>query len=242
MSGSFKTLSVFCLFIFVFGRIDAQQTAVIPKWSPAALGAGKISLGAEWSLRPRHSLNFQVGLPVTVKHKVSIDGKSDNAAFKGISALAGYRVYLGKSPFSGLYIEPFVKYLKEEMSGRFEGTLLARKALFDTYFRYEGIGVGAQLGAQFLIGHRFVLDFYFLGPEANSSSIDGRSTDVANSLPWTTIETQEAERTVKDAINDIPFLKDKAEVHADQQTKTITGNYNGFLPGFRIGLALGFRL
>jgi hypothetical protein len=67
-------------------------------------------------------------------------------------------------------------------------------------------------------------------------------TDVANSIPWTFVQADEAEQDIRNAISGIPLIGEKMEVEVDAGTKTINTRYNGFLPGFRIGASVGLRL
>ena len=92
-----------------------------------------------------------------------------------------------------------------------------------------------------LIAKRIVLDFFVVGPEANTVKENGSFTDVTNNIPWTPADAAEAEDDIKDAVDNIPIIGEKIEVKTDQNSKTVFISYKGFLPGVRTGFSIGFR-
>jgi hypothetical protein len=210
------------------------------KWAPASLEAGKITVGGEYNFRKKSSIEFFIGLPAPMNHQFKYDNNSSDLSSKAFSLLAGYRYYFGKKNASGVYVEPYAKY--HTAAGILQGQLNGEVAKFDTKSDYKGYGIGAQLGVQFLIAKRFSFDLFLLGPEANTSEFNTVSTDVASNIPWTLIKANEAEKDIKDAFRNIPIIGDKIEVKVDQNTKTVTTRYNGFLPGLRFGASVGIRL
>ncbi|HYE55082.1 MAG TPA: DUF3575 domain-containing protein [Chitinophagaceae bacterium] len=236
-----KKISVLLLTIILFQFAHAQKNFFV-KWAPASLAAGKLTVGSEFNFKKKQSVELFVGIPVPTNKEFDYDGNTSELESKAFSILAGYRYYLGKRNASGLYIEPYVKYLKHEANGVLVGDLDNGPARFATVTEYKGFGVGAQLGVQFIIAKKISFDLFFLGPEANSAKFSSRSTDVADALPWTFIEANEAENNVKDAMQDIPIIGDKMEVTVSQAQKTVFTKYDGFLPGFRFGASIGIRL
>jgi len=238
-----KTL-LFVAIVLLFSSSFAQRynRDVIVKWAPGSLASGKLTLGAEYNFKKKNSVELIIGIPTARNHHFEYDGNTSDLSIKGFSVLAGYRYYIGRKDVAGLYLEPYVKYLHHQASGILTGTLDDETAKFDTHTNYKGIGVGGQLGVQFLIAKKVSLDFFILGPEANSSTFTATATDVASSIPWTLVDANEAEQDVKDVVKDIPIVGDKIQVTVDQATKTVTTRYSGFMPGFRFGAAIGIRL
>lgn len=235
-------LSAFYL-LFVSLPVTAQNSPnIFLKWAPAGLAAGKITVGGEYNFKKKNSVELFVGIPLSRNHRFDYDGETSNINSKVFSVLAGYRRYLGKKPASGLYVEPFVKYLKHEASGILDGDLSGEKARFNTVTDYKGYGAGIQLGVQFVIAKRVSLDIFFLGPEANSAKFSSAATDIASNIPWTYVKADEAAREIKDAIKDIPIIGEKTEVTVNQNLKTVYTRYDGFLPGLRFGASVGIRL
>jgi hypothetical protein len=101
--------------------------------------------------------------------------------------------------------------------------------------------VGAQLGVQFLIANRVVFDIFLLGPEANSSKQHILMKDISSTMPWDPAMAADAEKELKDIVQDVPIIGDKVEVKVNSSAKEVTADYSGFLPGFRGGISIGLR-
>lgn len=216
-----------------------RYTAI--KFAPGGLAAGKVTVGGEYNFRYRNSITLLAGLPFDQTQKIDLYGSKDNVHTKAFSIMAGYRYYLGQKTMNGFYIEPYVKYLKQQASGLINADLYSYKAVFDSHSNYTGIGAGAQLGAQFTIAKLFLFDFFLIGPEANSAKFSSYSVDIANNVPWNYADEQEAEKKIKDALKDIPVIGTKVQVKVDKENKTVTTGFSGFAPGFRIGASIGIR-
>lgn len=230
------------LLYFAVTNIHGQQEpSIIAKVAPASIFGGKVTFGGEYNFKHRNSVTLLVGVPAAITHRFDYDDKESDVDFKGFSLMAGYRYYLGKKSASGMYIEPYLKYLKHEGEGELEGTLENETARFYTTTKYEGYGLGAQIGAQFLLGKRFVIDLFFFGPEANMSTFSSNSVDVSSNIPWSDFKAEEAENDIREALDDIPLLKNNTEVEVNQAQKRVTTKFDGFLPGFRFGLSFGFK-
>jgi hypothetical protein len=211
------------------------------KWNYGSLYFGKVSLFGEYNYKHKKSVTLAVGIPVTHSTTVEIDDKDRDIEMKSFSAMAGYRMYLGKKTMTGVYFEPYLKYLNNEASTIIDEDLDNRTVNFLTTSNYSGAGIGAQLGVQFTIAKKLVFDFFFLGPEANIASHKVILKDMDSALPWTQVEAQDAEREIKETLSDIPIIGDKIDVVVDANTKTVTSDYRGFLPGLRFGLSVGYR-
>ena len=139
----------------------------------------------------------------------------------------------------GLYFEPYFKYVHHTSEGQGNTTLDGEQVVMNFTNEYNGIGIGAQLGAQFFIGKHFMIDLFFLGPEINSSTNTFKAVEVSGIIPWTYIQANEAEQDVKNFISNYPFVRNKTNVMVDEGNKTVTADFKGALPGFRIGVAFG---
>lgn len=213
------------------------------KFAPAGLYTGKLTLGVEYNIKAKKSVEILIGFPKTAKRSFEYDGSSSDIESKAFSILVGYRYYLGRDKMvSGLYFQPYFKYLQHDATGLLKGSLESQYANFDTDSKYTGYGIGAQFGIQALIAKRLTLDFFLIGPEANMVKYSALLTDVASTIPWTHVQAQEAERDIREALNNIPFLNEQMEIEVSQSDKTVSMRYNGFLPGFRVGASIGFRL
>jgi len=237
-----KLLTILVLLLAIVPGIFSQSVpAVFVKWAPATLATGKLTLGSELLFTKKSSLDLMIGFPTNTTKTIKYDDKESDIESKAFSVLLGYRYYFGKRSARGIYLEAYVKYLRHEAEGVLEGDLSDKVTQMDTRTKYEGIGAGAQLGVQFLLFKRLSIDFYFLGIEANNAKFHSTSTDVANNLPWTFVQSAEAREDFEEAIEEIPVLKNKMSVSVDQSKKTVTTDYKGFLPGLRVGASIGFR-
>ena len=63
--------------------------------------------------------------------------------------------------------------------------------------------------------------------------------ELTSTIPWTSIEANEAEQDIRDFINDFPFIRNKTDVMVDNDNRTVTADFKGALPGMRIGISFG---
>lgn len=216
------------------------QPNVTVKWAPTGLLLGSASLQAEYNFGGRNSLTAKIGLPVSVKHSLPYDNNDVVFDMKAASFLAGYRTYFSPTHLRGLYYEPFFKYVYHTSEGEGQGTLNGRTALFSFTNNYSGASVGVQLGAQFFIGKRLVIDWFFLGPEINSASNTLKVAEVSSSIPWTFIDAEKAENQVKEFVDQFPFIRNRTTIVVDKEVKRVTAAFKGALPGVRTGVSIGF--
>jgi outer membrane autotransporter protein len=146
------------------------------KWAPGSLAAGKLTLGGEYHFKKKNSLELFFGFPTGTHQQFNYDNNKSSLDSKAASTLAGYRYYFSKNGGTGLYIEPYFKYLHHQASGFLHGDINGESASFDTHTDYKGVGGGLQFGAQFFIAKTVSIDFFFLGPEANSSTFSLSAT------------------------------------------------------------------
>jgi hypothetical protein len=161
---------------------------------------------------------------------------------KAFSFLAGYRKYLSKQVLKGLYVEPFFTYVHHTSDGIGEGKLNNQSVTMDFTNAYNGIGVGVQLGSQFIIAKRFVIDLFFLGPQLTSSTNNFRAIDYNDSAAWNAIQADEAENDIRKFLNQFPFIKNKVNVHVDKPNRAVTADFKGALVGIRFGVSIGMAL
>ncbi len=222
-------------------NFSEHKKSIALKFAPAGLAVGKITFGGEYNYRNRNSFTFLAGVPFDKTNTVNYDGMKSDVTSHAFSLMAGYRHYLGRKTMSGFYIEPYVKYLKQDANGLIKKELQGQTAIFDTHAHYEGIGIGAQLGVQIMIAKRVAFDFFLIGPEANSSKASTLSTDITDNLAWSYADAQQAENDIKENLKDIPVIGNKIGVKVDTNKKTVATNYSGFMPGFRAGASIGIR-
>jgi hypothetical protein len=247
-SNTIRALLLITIFFMIAVNSNAQKNVdsnahhnLAVKWSPLGIYFGKLTLGGEYSIRKKQSITFNVGIPTGIQRNFDADNNTADAKSKTTSVMAGYRFYLGKSSMKGFYFEPYLKYLNNKLEGTFNYNNDNPPSIYKSSNEISTFGIGGQLGFQVLIAKRIVLDFFLVGPEANTAKESGSFTDVTNNIPWTPADAADAENNIKDVIEDIPIIGDKTEVKADQNSKTVFISYKGFLPGVRTGFSIGFR-
>lgn len=237
-----KKIKFGLLLLSIYGSALAQSNPVQPKisfkWVPTGIVFGNIGLQGEYNFG-KNSLTAKIGIPFSKHQTFQFDDKNADFSMKAVSFLAGYRTYLSKKHMKGLYFEPYFKYVHHTSEGTGDADLTGDKVVMSFINDYNGIGVGAELGVQFLISKRFVIDLFFLGPEINSSKNNFRAVEISNTIPWTPAQASEAEQDIRNFIHQFPFIRNKVNVMADQNNKTVVADFDGVLPGYRIGVSFG---
>lgn len=232
------------LMIYLFHWASGQYTKPNStiKWAPAGLILGDIGLQGEYHIKNKNSITAKIGIPVNARHTLQYEDKDARFTLRATSVLLGYRHYLSKNTLSGLYIEPYIKYVHHTGDGYGNGTLDKEPVVFHFTNSYNGAGIGAQLGAQFIIIKRIVIDLFFLGPEINTANDHFKAVETTNTIPWTNIQASDAEKNIRDFVNQFPIIRNKIAINVDQNQRTVLADFNGMLPGFRAGLSLGVAL
>lgn len=239
-----KSLLTLCSLYVI--TVQAQEGPVfhpstLVKWAPASLLAGKISVGSEYNFAPRRSLTLNIGFPARRNLTANIDNADRSLSVKSFSALAGYRMYLGKKPMTGFYFEPFLHYLKGNSTTATDFSISGQNKNFNLNGDYSGFGLGAQLGLQFMIAGTVVFDWFIVGPQANLSNFSLLAQETGNGAAWDAGAATDAQNEIDNFINDIPFIKNKTDIQVNTNARNVKASYKGFLPGFRTGLSLGIR-
>lgn len=208
------------------------------KWAPTGLIVGNLSLQGEYNFG-KNSLTAKIGIPVNAEYSTKFSDNNSTFNLKATSFMAGYRTYLSKKHMRGLYVEPFFEYVHQTAEGTGTANLDGGPVAMDFTNDYNGVGVGVELGAQFIVAKRFVIDIFLIGPEINSSTNNFKAIEVSSMLPWTAIQQSQAEQDVRDFINKYPFIRNHTTIMSDEENKTITADFKGILPGLRTGISIG---
>ena len=241
-----KNIFCLCLCFALLQTLHAQKKSFDPKitlkWAPTGLILGNLSLQGEYSFLKKSSLTAKIGIPMNRSYHATFDNNDVDMHMKAFSFLAGFRKYLSKHILKGLYVEPFFTYAHHTSDGSGEGELDNQPVMMDFTNNYNGAGFGIQLGSQFIIAKRYVIDLFFLGPQLTSSTNNFKAVDPSNSISWTTIQANEAEQDIIDFLNQFPFIRNKVDVHVDKPNRTVTAAFKGTLVGVRFGISIGIAL
>ncbi len=220
-------------------RVEAGPTAAI-KWNPLGLLVGSVSIQGEYNFGGRHSVTAKLGLPVDANQDFTYDGKDAQFNMRATSFLAGFRSYLSKKKhMRGFYIEPFFQYLHHTSKGTGAATIGIDPVNFNFDNDYTGSGVGLQLGAQFMISNRVVIDLFFLGPQISSSEFHFKAVETTHTIPWNSVQAADAEKDIRDFFNQFPFLKNHTTITVDRNNRTVLADFSGAAPGIRSGISIG---
>jgi len=225
--------------LFTWGQSNSYKPNISLKWAPTGIVFGNISLHGEYNFG-KNSLTAKIGIPFNKHQTFQFDNKDADFSMRATSFLAGYRTYLSRKHMKGLYFEPFFKYVHHTSEGMGNTVLDGDPVVMNFTNEYNGTGFGIQLGTQFLIAKKFVIDFFFLGPEINSAKNNFKAVEASSTIPWTSVKANEAEQDIRNFIDQFPFIKNKVDVMVDQNNKTVIANFKGALPGYRIGVSFGF--
>lgn len=238
-------MKIFILFFSLISSVvcSAQKTSpnISLKWAPLGLIPGNISLHGEYNFG-KNSLTAKIGIPLSSERSIEYDDKDVLFEMKTTSFMAGYRTYLSKRHMKGFYFEPFFKYVHHSSEGTGNAVINGQTVVMDFANNYDGIGIGAQLGVQFLIKKRVVIDLFFLGPEINAARNKFRSVETSDAIPWTQVEASEAEHDIREFIDQFPFVRNKVNIMVDKENKTVTADFKGAVPGIRTGVSIGIAL
>src|SRR5207247_7896025 len=103
----------------------------------------------------------KTGVPASTPYHAHLDRHAVDMHTTTVSFPAGYRKYLSKQILKGFYIEPFFTYAHHTTDGTGEGSLDNQRVTMDFSNDYNGAGFGVQLGSQFIIAKRLVIDLFF---------------------------------------------------------------------------------
>lgn len=234
-------LFVLCLCqLYAMAQDKAFDPAVTVKWAPTGLLVGNVAVQGEYSFNQKSSLTAKIGVPLGKNYHSKFHSQEIDVNMKAFSFMTGYRHYLSKRKLHGFYYEPYFKYVHQTAGGLGETTLDNQPVTLNFTNTYSAFGFGLQLGAQFIIHKRFVIDLFFLGPEINSVNNSFRAIDPAGSESWTNIEASQAENDIHDFLDQFPFIKNRVDVKVDKPNKSVNADFNGWIGGLRCGFSIGY--
>lgn len=229
-------------FLCMSGNAQDRKNAL--RFLPVNLPLNSLSFEYERMVNPKNSFELGFGIPMNQPfvNRFSIDESEESKISEdelGIFSLrVAYKHYTGKSMEpKGFYYSPYVKYQTISGSAHNVRTINDDVGSFSYDENYDAkintIGVGFQLGYQFLIAKRVTLDLYFLGLEVGFASADAsvESSDLD--------QMDEIVSDINDAVDDLPsFLNKKIDVTSSGNTVKIKGS-NLLYPWVRGGISLG---
>lgn len=194
--------------------------------------AKRFSIVAGYRALPQGKMPFRKFIPTT---DTDVRESLDKLTFSSSSFTPEIRLYTGKKGYGrGFYLAPF--YRKAEYKAKGLGIEYAKdNGVLGTMNMTGSIKAetfGLMLGAQWVLGKHFCLDWQILGPHIGRSTggLYGQST-----IPLSLTEQADMRQSLENI--DIPFINEAVTVDATRSILEMTGPW----AGIRAGVSLGFR-
>jgi len=228
--------TVFFLLIITFITPLRSQQNVI---KAGLVDLFKINLGFERAINHNQSaqVNFAFYRPRNLPSFLipdEIDDKNLKGRFFGYSIIPEYRFYFSpKESPRGFYIAPYLKYSNYSMTG----TDIISNEFYKVKGTFSSLGIGAQLGAQWIVSDVFTIDWYFLGIEIDRDALSLKYTaDSANP------DFEKVRSTIETIYSSIPIVGSalKKLSHISTGNNSIKAKLPWFMPDIRAGLSIGY--
>ncbi len=159
-----KQIYLTCVLLFSVIITFAQENAIKAGLSGPLMG--DINIGYERALSRHSSLNIKLGYfdpimsPFITEKTLTPKAYNLLESNGGITASVEYRFYLSKKRgIQGFYVAPYMRYLNQDMvwDDEIEGYIFTVGTKFNT------LGLGGQLGYQWILNDIFTVDLFFFG-------------------------------------------------------------------------------
>ncbi|WP_372949375.1 DUF3575 domain-containing protein [Mariniphaga sp.] len=231
-------LKVFAIVLILFtGWVSNAQENIIKAGLSGAF-LGDFNLAYEKMFNSNRSLQMKFGYlnpvvsPFFTEETITPEAYAFIQENGGMSASLEYRFYISeKLSAEGFYIAPYLRWFNQFVD--YEDEIDSR--IYSVNTKLNTLGMGAQLGYQWIFGEMFTVDFHFLG-----IGLDYYMTKLIYTMDPKPAGFDYSEVTphIEDVFSDIIYLKNrlKHEVNEDNHTSKLPF----FFPGFRMGISLGF--
>jgi hypothetical protein len=223
--GDKKNIPKFTFTSLIFRNIQLQYERVLNR---------KFSAGLTYSFIPEGDFPFRDRIINSVDNEDAVSRYIENATLQYSSFTPEIRFYLGKGYGKGFYLAPFYRHTSYTLDNInfYYDTDEGFEEKLDTGGDLSSNTFGLQIGSQFNLGSRLILDWYIMGPHYGSSS-----GDLSGRTGRTLSETEQ--QSLKNELDEIDFpLGDFSnEVNSNGAIVKVDGPW----AGIRAGLALGYR-
>jgi hypothetical protein len=155
----------FCLLLLagITSSAYAQNNSV--ELGLGGLAVGSLNLRYERLITPKSSIQLTVSPLIPRKlnpdnvQEIN-DATFDDGKITGFTVIPEYRFYLGQGEgMRGFYVGPYLRYTNYGF--KVEGTIDTEPG--NASVRLSSIGAGIQIGAQWIIGEHFTIDWHIIG-------------------------------------------------------------------------------
>lgn len=174
---------IFILILFSILHLSVYAQSFKLALNLPSLAVNNISLQGEYVIKD----NISASLGVAYNYpKGTFFGNTDNLKnyrknIRGIRFTPEFRFYPGKQAPKGFYIGPYVRYMN--YGTYWPGQIKRDSIVFVDYtarLRLTEIGIGGQLGYQFLIKEKLSIDLMIFGPRYSHYELTGIFTGLIN--------------------------------------------------------------
>lgn len=234
--------SLLLILLFVTVTSFGQDNTV--KFSLSGVNYGDYSLNYERALNEKSSLNLTVGYwspnigIFTFSDDFYIeDGWLEDAPwfvdlYSGYHVSLDYRIHPAGEGLKGFYWGPYARYWNLDF------TLRDRidEDYFDINTSFSGLGLGVQIGYQWVIAKIVTIDWYFLGVGAQSFLANG---DYVITPDQSNFDYESIVSDVTGGYDSVPYIAKnvKTEVYSDKLNLQIPIIIPDIRMGFSIGIA-----
>lgn len=219
----------------------------IIKWNLSALALSQYSIQYErvLALNRSYAIGFGISPDVELPFKTELldrfGGNSDarhaieSTRFTKITVTPEYRFYMSKNAPKGFYVATFIRYTNMLLSSNYPFTTNSGvQHNPHVEGKFSGVGGGAMIGTQFLLGPSMVLDLWIVGPFIGIMNASFHGTDDMSDM--TDADKAKLESDIE-SVN-VPLWK----VDATVGNNVIDVKLKGPFYGVRLaGVSFGFR-
>jgi hypothetical protein len=207
------------------------------KFMPFNLAFNSVSFEYEGMVNDHNSMTLEVGIPnhrsYNTDYNVKFLSNVVNAELGTMSLKLAYRHYSGGQKLvpAGFYFEPYIKYQNLKGNGFYIGSDVPYQSnIGKADLKLNTFNLGFQLGAQFLVGKRIAIDFYFFGLEAGLASGD---------MYVISHDAAAIADDINKAIADLPSYYQHNLTVTESQYKVNVNAKNVLYPWYRAGINIG---
>jgi hypothetical protein len=234
-----KTVFAICIGMSVVLSSQAQKNSI--ELGLGGLAVGAINLRYERLITPKSGLQITIA-PITPKswnpEEISGEDWSDisfeKTKFNGIAIIPEYRFYFGQGEgMRGFYVAPYLRYTNYGFNST--GTIEAEPG--KASLRLSSFGAGIGVGAQWIIGDHFTIDWNIMGIGGDAYNL--RAKMEADDPDYNMLEF------ANDFLEELEMNNDEVPIDLTDIANTVELNKFRFnipfgLVGFRAGISVGY--